>query len=143
MMDDNQFWELIEASRTGFEPEQYQSSRDRQIIRLHQLLSGLSAEEVNIFLMLLDARMEQAYSRPREGLWGVAFDIGGGCSDDAFDDFRSWLISMGRKVFEAAVHDPETVYEVAEQAGLGEDVFFEEFQYVPSRVLREKTGKEN
>jgi hypothetical protein len=107
------------------------------------LLSALSTEELSDFLTLFGARMDEAYSRPREGLWGVAFDIGGGCSDDMFDDFRSWLISMGREVYEAAVRDPETVYQVAEQAGLKDDVFFEGFQYVPYRVWREKTGEED
>jgi hypothetical protein len=83
-----------------------------------------------------------SYGQPITGLWGVAFASGGGCSDDLFDDFRSWLISMGRKVYEAALADPETVHEIAERDGLEEDVFFEELQYVPSQVLREKTGEE-
>jgi hypothetical protein len=141
-MDKAKFWEIIAASRRGFHPERYESSKENQLVRLHQLLSALSTEELRAFLTLFGARMDESYSRPQEGLWRVAFDIGGGCSDDMFDDFRTWLISMGREVFEAAVRNPETVYEVAEQEGLGEDVFFEEFQYVPYRVWREKTGEE-
>jgi hypothetical protein len=142
-MTKHRFWEIIAASRTGFDPEQYENSREKQLVRLHQLLSALSTEELRAFLRLFGARMDEASSRPREGLWGVAFDIGGGCSDDMFEDFRSWLISMGRDAFEAAVRNPETVYEVAEQEGLGEDVFFEGFQYVPYRVWREKTREED
>jgi len=142
VMDATRFWEIVAESKVGFDTEHYQSSRHEQVRRLHQLLSSLPIEEVLSFLKLFGARMDEAYSRPREGLWAVAFDLGGGCSEDGFDDFRCWLISMGREVFEAAVRDPETVYEVAEHMGGGDDVFFEEFQYVPSQVLRQMTGEE-
>src|SRR5260370_19488181 len=101
-MDDDRFWEIIDASRAGSGPDRYQAGRDEQIVRLHRLLSALSVEEVRAFLKLFSTHMGEAYGKPREGLWGVAFDIAGGCSDDMFDDFRSWLISMGRAVFEAA-----------------------------------------
>jgi hypothetical protein len=41
------------------------------------------------------------------------------------------------------VRNPETVREVAEQQGLEDDVFFEEFQYVPNQVWREMSGGED
>jgi hypothetical protein len=144
------FWDIIAASRSGFDPEDIDGSMDRQVARLHELLSALSVEEVRAFEKFFDERMAEAYSRPKrikhgrplDGLWAVAYNIGGGCSDDSFDDFRSWLISMGQEVYEAVLRSPEKVYEVVEKAGLEDEVFFEEFQYVPSRVLREKTGEE-
>jgi hypothetical protein len=139
-MTGKQFWDLIAASRAGFDADDYEAGRDGQVARLHELLSGLPAGEVRAFERCFSKLMDEASSPPGEGLWGVAFDIGGGCSHDGFDDFRSWLISMGRAVFEAALRDPQTVHDVAERAGLEEDVFFEEFQYVAGRVLREKTG---
>lgn len=142
-MDKHRFWEIIAESRRDFDPEQCESSRQKQVVRLHQLLSALSTEEVQAFYDFFTLRMNEAYSRPREGLWAVAFDIGGGCSDDAFDDFRSWLVSMGQEVFEAALRDPETVYDVAENEALEDDVFFESFQYVPSQVLKEKIGEDD
>ncbi len=40
-------------------------------------------------------------------LWGAAYLINGGCSDDGFVYFREWLIQRGRDVFEAALRDPE------------------------------------
>jgi hypothetical protein len=144
------FWDIIAASRAGFDPQDIDGSMDRQVARLHELLSALSVEEVRGFAKFFDERMTEAYSRPKrikrgrplDGLWAVAYDIGGGCSDDGFDDFRSWLISMGQEVYEAVLRAPKKVYEVVEKAGLEDEVFFEELQYVPSRVLREKTGEE-
>lgn len=140
-MTNDGFWEIVAASKFGLDPSAPETS-DLQAVRLRQLLAGMPAEEVEAFSRHFDARMGEAYSRSREGLWAVAFDIGGGCSDDMFDDFRSWLISMGREVYEAAIKDPDSVYAVAEQHHLGEDVFFEEFQYVPSQVLRMLSGIE-
>lgn len=72
-------------------------------------------------------------------MWGAAYIIEGGCSDDGFTDFRSWLISRGRDVYEAALRDPESLVEVAAADGV-EATSFEEFQYVARRVYEEKTG---
>jgi hypothetical protein len=153
-MTKDRFWEIIAASREGFDPEDIEASQERQLLRLRDLLAQLPAEEVQAFDQHFCDRMREAYiparqrdkwGTPLDGLWGVAFQMGGGCSNDCFLDFRSWLISMGREAFEAAVRDPETVYGLVEAAEDAEDVsdiiFFEGFQYVASRVWREKTGR--
>lgn len=49
---------------------------------------------------------------------------------------------MGRPAFEGAVRKPVSVYRLAERAGVGDDVFFEEFQYIAERVPRRKTGED-
>jgi hypothetical protein len=49
----------------------------------------------------------------RWDLWGAAFVINGGCSDDGFDYFRGWLMFQGRDVWEAALRDPESLAEVS------------------------------
>ena len=36
-------------------------------------------------------------------LWGPAYIIGGGCSDDGFWDFRSWLVARGKRVYLVAL----------------------------------------
>src|SRR5262249_44626804 len=138
-------------SREGFDKDDVDASRDRQLARLHELLAALPTEEVRAFEECFSQRMNEAYQRPKrikdgrplDGLWAVAFDVGGGCSDDGFIDFRSWLISMGRKVYEAVLRDPKKVYRIVKEQDLEDDVFFEEFQYVPSHVLREQTGEED
>ena len=45
----------------------------------------------------------------RWDLWGAAFVINGGCSDDGFDYFRGWLMLQGRDVWEAALREPESL----------------------------------
>lgn len=142
-MTKKRFWEIIAASREGYDPEEYEASRSAQLERLTGLLGGLPVDDLRAFVEAFEARMDEAYGPPKQGLWAVASDIGGGCSDDAFDDFRSWLVSMGRRAFEAAVRDPDSVYRLAERAGVGDDVSFELFQYVGQRLLREKTAEDD
>jgi hypothetical protein len=137
----DRFWEIVAASRTCVDPEDYVSARRQQAVRFRELLLALTDGELRGFASRFGERLDEAYSPPGQGLWAVAFDIGGGCSDDSFDDFRGWLISMGREVFEAAVRDPETVHEVAERAGLEDDVFFEDYEFILSRVLGERAGR--
>lgn len=45
-------------------------------------------------------------------LWGAAYLINGGCSDDGFEYFRGWLMAQGRDVFERAVADPDSLADV-------------------------------
>ena len=40
-------------------------------------------------------------------LWGVAYILKGGCSDDGFEYFRAWLIARGRDFVAQALADPE------------------------------------
>jgi hypothetical protein len=41
-------------------------------------------------------------------LWGAAFIMAGGCSDDSFENFRAWLILQGKEKFESALKDPNS-----------------------------------
>jgi hypothetical protein len=47
-------------------------------------------------------------------LWGAAYLINGGCSDDGFDYFRRWLILQGHKVFQAAIANPDSLADVVD-----------------------------
>ena len=69
-------------------------------------------------------------------LWGAAYMIGGGCSDDGFIDFRYGLIAKGQTVFEAAVRDPDSLV----QLGTCIEIENEAFGYVAQTVYEDKTG---
>jgi len=125
------FWNLIDASRraTRGDPEQ-------QIGELKQALLSLTPNDIVAFDRILSANHNRAYSWD---LWGAAYLIGGGCSDDGFMDFRGWLISRGENVFEAALVDPETLVKVVKNHD-GE-CQIEGFQYVAGEAWQEITGK--
>ena len=74
----------------------------------------------------------------RWDLWGAAYVINGGCSDDGFMDFRSWLIAQGRAVYDAAMADPESLADHIKE----DYATFEEFAYVAVEVFEKKTGED-
>jgi hypothetical protein len=75
----------------------------------------------------------------RWDLWGAAYIVNGGCSDDGFEYFRAWLISQGRQYYEKCLRDPEAVGARAERDDRAED---EEFMYCAAEAYQEKTGRE-
>ena len=133
-MTEDQFWQLIDDSRSGFDPQRRDGNMDRQRNALHDLLSQRPTEEVREFATVMNVLVDRAY---RWDLWGAAHVIGSGCSDDWFDYFRYWLISMGARVYENALSDPDSLVTAATQPGV-EDVFFEELGYVAWSVLEER-----
>ena len=133
-MTDDQFWDLIAASRDQFDPHRRDGNMDRQSARMQQLLEALDAAAVAEFLRLFNRHYRDAY---RWDLWGAAFIIASGCSDDGFMDFRNWLISMGRDVYAAALADPESLAAAARAPGV-EDIFFEGFGSIAYMVLEDR-----
>ncbi|MFD0852522.1 DUF4240 domain-containing protein, partial [Actinomadura adrarensis] len=82
-----------------------------------KLLTVRPRADILAFQQILWNLMAESF---RDPLWGAAYMINGGCSDDGFAYFRAWLIGQGRAVFERAVDDPDaladlpTVQEAAE-----------------------------
>jgi hypothetical protein len=137
-MNIDRFWEIIGLSRREFDPARRDGNMERQLQELEALLSELSPEEIFAFDKHLTEHMKRAY---RWDLWGAAYILASGCSDDGFVDFRGWLISMGRQVFESAMADVESLAEIADGPGI-EDVLFEGFINVPDQVYEQLTGRE-
>ena len=79
-----------------------------------------------------DELLERAY---RWDLWGAAFVMNGGCSDDGFRHFRDWLISEGEAVYEAALAAPDSLAAVNQDEEFG----LESFGYVAAEVYEQMT----
>lgn len=105
-MTRDDFWKLIKVSRkiTDDNPE-------AQSEWLEAHLSTLPDDELVSFQEHFDTLYAPTY---RNDLWGAAYLINGGCSDDGFDYFRAWLIGRGQKVYEAALASPDSLAKVAE-----------------------------
>jgi hypothetical protein len=131
-MDETRFWAIIEAGgrKAAADPE-------RQLAAVHKKLLALAPEEIREFHRHFNQKLADAYTWE---LWGAAFLINGGCSDDGFHYFRAWLISRGRAVYEAAVANPDTL------AGLTDpdrdDYEFEDLWSASQYAYRERTGEE-
>jgi uncharacterized protein DUF4240 len=133
-MDESEFWAIVESSKAASD-----GTLDGRADSLAERLSTLSPDKVAAFDRRFTALTYKAYSW---GLWGAAYVINGGCSDDGFTDFRSWLISMGRRIYDGALSDPESLADVELGPEGEEEASFEEFAYVAARVYEEQTGNE-
>ena len=96
---DDRWWELIERSRKDVDGDTEQAEK---LVAL--MTAELSADEIVAFGRFLEERVRDAF---RGDLWGVAYIMNGGCSDDGFDYFLGWLICQGKKRYQAALANPE------------------------------------
>jgi uncharacterized protein DUF4240 len=128
----DKFWQIIaRAARSDHDPEAHKEA-------LHTTLRELPLEEIIAFEMAFERHRNDAYTFD---LLGAAYVIHSGCSNDAFDDFVSWLISRGRKVYEAALADPDSLALLDARLGPHGEWQFEEIAYVAGQVFEEKGGE--
>ncbi|HEX6780149.1 MAG TPA: DUF4240 domain-containing protein [Ktedonobacterales bacterium] len=132
-MDIPTFWRLIETTKVASDGVIEQQTR-----LLIQELVKLPPEEIIQFDMLLQTFHTQAYTND---LWAAAYIIMGGCSDDGFDYFRSWLLAQGEAIFHAALQNPESLAEVVgEQVDTRAFARGEQFFRAAKRAYEQKTN---
>ena len=129
-MDDQEFWALVEAARVASN-----DNVDDRPGALEQLLMRRQPDEVQDFQDFYDEMLRRAH---RWDLWGAAYLMNGGCSDDGFRYFRDWLISEGHQVFEAALANPDSLADLPRLDGF----VLEDFGYVASDVYQQITGND-
>ena len=100
-MDREQFWALIEAARTATGGDcQAQTAQLVAALRQRPVVEVLDWDHIQ------DELWVESY---RRDLWGAAYLINGGCSDDGFDYFRGWLLGQGQAVWQAALAAPDSL----------------------------------
>jgi hypothetical protein len=109
----DEFWALIDDARAG--------ARDCEQIakRVEALLTKRPAAQIAAFMTHQDQLLAQAYTWE---LWGAAYIVGGGASDDGFEYFRAYLLTRGRDAFELALRDPDALAGVVESNAECEDM---------------------
>ncbi|QEV22212.1 DUF4240 domain-containing protein [Streptomyces alboniger] len=132
VMDETEFWEIVDSTReaAGGDPE------DHAELLVERLLQS-DPDAVLDFARHFEARYNRAY---RWDLWGAAWVLLGGASDDAFDYFRCWLIGQGREVFEGAVHDPDALADLLDDFDEELDGDGEELGYAADEAYEQLTG---
>ena len=106
------FWSLIESARADAGED-----TERQSELLEERLSKLPPPQIVRFQQIRRQMDEQAYTWD---VWGAAYVIEDGCSDDCFRDFRAYLISLGPRAFAAALRDPDSLAPIVEDAEKGD-----------------------
>ena len=111
-MGQAQFWQLIADTRADAG-----NDTGRQSELLEERLSKLPPKQIVDFGRLRRRLDERAYTWD---IWGAAYVIEDGCSEDCFRDFRAYLISLGRGPYEAALRDPDSLASVVQDAEEGD-----------------------
>ena len=132
-MANDRFWTIIDGTAG------YQSDPDLQIEALAEALRRLSPAELATFAAAFDGKMDESF---RWDLWGAAYVVHGGSSDDGFDYFRTWLISRGRAAFEQVLQDPDSLADL-ELSLVDGFMEFESFAYVAADVWAERSDPDS
>ena len=130
-MTEQEFWTVIDTCSQRLDLDARAQCFFSQLMRR-------DAATVKVFGDLFEEMLRRAN---HWDLWGAATLLADGCSDDGFVDFRSWLVSLGGKRFRAALNDPDSLASIRFGRGGEQDLFFEEFRYVPLEAYLEKTGQ--
>ncbi|MBS2546655.1 DUF4240 domain-containing protein [Catenulispora sp. NL8] len=143
-MNTTDFWSLIDGARSDADA----TANDRYDAFASVLVDRLAATS-NQTIFEFRQIFEQLHSAVyRWDMWAAAYLIGGGCSDDAFMDFRAGLIAQGQDWYERAAASPDALANhpdviVAAADGLVEALFNEPVNYAASYAYERINGDED
>lgn len=129
MMDEEQFWAIVQTAvdEAGDDEDEYLEVVKRE-------LSKLSLKEMIGFRLRTDKLLYDSYTSE---MWCAGYLMNGGCSDDGFEYFRLWVISRGRKVYEAAMANPDNLIDYIGDDDEMDFFEFELFWYVALEAFEE------
>lgn len=100
-MTDNRFWDLLAQSKSiCTNPSSVAEHAEKLIAKLLALAPG----EILDFQIIQQRQLAKAYTWE---LWAIAYMACDGCSDDAFEDFRAWLLTLGQDNFNRCLQQPQ------------------------------------
>jgi hypothetical protein len=128
-MDESMFWSVIDEAMAEAEvPEE-------MIEKLQEKLETMSATAIKKFDKLFRKNVFALY---HWDLWAMAYIMGGGCSDDAFEYFCAGLVLKGKDVYDLARNDLSALAHRVNS--YDEAVECEEALYIAERAYENKTG---
>ncbi len=146
-MDRETFWGIVETARerAGAGADDRGAEDDPLPGALTDLLvERLTADEMLAFVDVAGNVANDAYAWP---VWGAAYLVEGGCSDDGFMDFRDGLVLAGRAVLKRTLADPDSLADhpvVAAMADGGSPWFgFESLDSLVGDAWSRATGEDD
>jgi hypothetical protein len=128
-IDEELFWRLLGEAGDGAETVEAQAEL------LVSRLETFRGPQIRRFQTLLYKQMRRAY---HWNVWALASIAQDGCSDDAFEEFRAWLILQGNDLLELAVHRPaQAMHYVPKGLGTYANVLLQ----APAIAYEKRTGK--
>lgn len=125
-MDQDRFWSIVDDVKDSPKPN----------VAIAVELRKLLPEEIISFQENMNRMRDQAN---RWDLWGAAYLMQGGCSDDAFEYFRLGLISKGKEIYENVLRNPDLLADL-ELLNKHEELNGELFGYAVMQIYEELTG---
>ncbi|MBV1778518.1 DUF4240 domain-containing protein [Paeniglutamicibacter sp. ABSL32-1] len=125
------FWQIIDQAH-----ESCDGGAEEFAEALREGLRQSDQQEVVAFDQLYALKTQALYSWE---LWGVAYLLLGGCSDDEFTDLRTWIVAQGRDFYLSCRKDP-TMLANGQLKDPTEVMDAEEVRYVPDEIFMEMTG---
>jgi hypothetical protein len=107
-----QFWQTMQQTHAEADGDEGQQSG-----LIEDRLRRLSPQAIIAFDRERHRLDKRLYSWK---IWAAATAIEDGCSDDCFRDFRAYLISLGPTAVEQALHDPDGLAPIAQDAENGD-----------------------
>ena len=134
MMDEEQFWTIVQTAvdEAGDDEDEYLEVAKRE-------LSKLSLKEMVGFRLRTDKLLYDSYTSE---MWCAGYLMNGGCSDDGFEYFRLWVISRGRKAYEAAMANPDNLIDYIGDDDEMDFFEFESFWFVALEAFEEAVDAE-
>lgn len=130
MLDEDRYWSMIHQAKKAGEDQ------DEMADYLSEDVEKLSPKEMIGFKLRTDYLANKAYTSE---MWCAAYVIKGGCSDDGFEYFRLWLISMGKDIYYKALANPDSLADVVNEDN---DFEFEDLAYVAVDAFESKTEQD-
>ncbi len=125
-MSEALFWSLLTSGG---------ETTEERLDTLPDRLAAYDAKAIKAFGQIVTDRVAEAY---REDIWALAYLLMKGCSDDAFDYFRNWLVMQGQEVYAAVLADPDSY----DPAKLGETPLIEGLMDAVEQAYIMRSGKE-
>jgi hypothetical protein len=129
LMPEATFWQMIQSTK-----RQGHHNYQMQCQLLTAYLERLSKEEMIQFDRTCTALVAKSYSFK---LWEAAFALNFGCSDDAFDYFRSWLVGQGKNKFYWTIRYPRLLLLIGVKELIEN---YEGLDYCANEAYKNKTG---
>lgn len=129
-MNEDIFWQIIADSRRG------DPSQEEQQEKLTAKLASLTPAEIIGFHLTMDRLLDDIHT---SSTWCAAYIMNGGCSDDGFDYFCAWVLSLGKETYYVAKKDPDNLVSVMQEDS--DEHEFEDMLYVATEAYETKTGK--
>jgi hypothetical protein len=129
LMSEETFWQIIKNTK-----HKSRNNYQIQCQSLTEYLSNLSGQEIIQFDRTFSFLMAKSYSFR---LWEPVYSLNGGCSDDAFEYFRSWLIAQGKNKFYWTINYPRLLMFVGVKELIEN---YEGIAYCTCDAFKQKTG---